>query len=94
MHTCGHKAVIVPDAGIATGENLALIKSKGHHYVCVSRAKIKDYKPLPGRLNVLMETKTKQEVLLKAIQTDNDNDYYLEVNSSAKAIKVGGEDIR
>lgn len=89
-HTCGHKAVIVLDAGIATEDNLALIKSKGHHYVCVSRAKGKDYKPVPERLNVILKTKTKQEVLLKAIQTQNNTDYYLEITSPAKTGKEQG----
>ena len=89
-HTCGHKAIVVLDAGIATEDNLALIKSKGHHYVCVSRAKVKDYKPVPERLNVIAETKTKQQVLLKAIQTENNTDYYLEITSPAKAGKEQG----
>lgn len=37
------RAVVVIDAGIATEENLELIKSKGYDYVCVSRSKIKNY---------------------------------------------------
>ena len=47
-HTCNHNAVIVLDAGIATEENLALIQREGYHYVCVSRAKLKDYS-IPNR---------------------------------------------
>src|SRR5665213_2367382 len=35
--------VVVMDAGIATEENLEIIKAKGYHYLCVSRAKLKDY---------------------------------------------------
>lgn len=83
-HTCNHKAVIVLDAGIATEENLDLIRSKGHHYVCVSRTKLKNYSIIQNRLHVLLETRTQQEVLLKAVQTSKNTDYYLEVTSEAK----------
>lgn len=105
-HTTNPKAIIVLDAGIATEENLTMIKSKGYHYVCVSRTKIKDYKPYEGRLNVLLETKSGQDVLLKAVHiekqsvvADNEKlvmnhgrptDYYLEVTSPAKAKKEQG----
>jgi len=37
------RAIVVLDAGIATEENLALIRANGYDYVCVSRTKIKDY---------------------------------------------------
>ncbi|MGH2645316.1 MAG: IS1634 family transposase, partial [Chitinophagaceae bacterium] len=105
-HTCNPKAIIGLDAGIATEENLAMIKNKGYHYVCVSRTKLKDYKPFDGRLNVLLETKSGQDVLLKAVhiekqsvepdskkpvmQYDPHTDYYLEVTSPAKAKKEQG----
>lgn len=42
--TGSQKPLIVLDAGIATKENLALIRSKGYHYLCVSRTKLKNYK--------------------------------------------------
>ncbi|MBK7468361.1 MAG: hypothetical protein IPJ43_17055 [Saprospiraceae bacterium] len=38
----GQKPVIVLDAGIATNQNLKLIRTKGYHYLCVSRQKIKN----------------------------------------------------
>ena len=37
-----------------------------------------------------METKSKQEIRLKAVQTDNETDFYLEVKSNAKAAKETG----
>lgn len=89
-HTCSHKAVVVLDAGIATEENLTLIQNKGYNYLCVSRTKLKDYSTVQDRLTVLLETKSKQEVRLKAIQTDSNTDYYLEVKSDAKAAKETG----
>lgn len=89
-HTVHRKAIIVLDAGIATGENLKLLQSKGYLYVCVSRTKLKDYAYVKGRLNVLLETRGKQEVLIKALETGVNTDYYLEVTSPAKALKEGG----
>ena len=90
-HTCkDRKAVIVLDAGIATEENLELIEAKGYKYLCVSRSKLKDYHPIQDRLTVLMETKSKQYVRLKAVSTEKNTDYYLEVKSPAKEMKETG----
>ncbi len=89
-HTCSHKAVVVLDAGIATEENLELIAQKGYNYLCVSRTKLKSYSTVKDKLTVLLETKSKQLVRLKAIQTDSNTDYYLEVKSDAKAAKETG----
>lgn len=89
-HTCAPKAVIVLDAGIATEENLQLIEAKGHKYLCVSRSKLKEYTVVKDRLTVLLETKSKQEVRLKAVKTDKNTDYYLQVKSKAKEHKEEG----
>ena len=89
-HTCSHKAVVVLDAGIATEENLELIAQKGYNYLCVSRTKLKNYSTVKDKLTVLLETKSKQLVRLKAIQTQTNTDYYLEVKSDAKAAKETG----
>jgi Transposase DDE domain len=86
----GKKAVIVLDAGIATDENLKLIEAKGFKYLCVSRSKIKDYEYVKNRLAVLLETKSKKEVRLRAITTAKSTDYYLEVKSEAKQLKEAG----
>jgi transposase len=77
-------SVVVMDAGIATEENLAMIRAKGYHYLCVSRAKLKDYQAASGRLTVLLETKSKRQVRLKAVSTNKNTDYYLEVASEDK----------
>jgi hypothetical protein len=91
LHTCkDRKAVIVLDAGIATEENLKLIEAKGYKYLCVSRSKLKDYQAVQDRLTVLMETKSKQYVRLKAVTTEKNTDYYLEVKSPAKEMKETG----
>jgi len=88
IHTCNHSnPVIVLDAGIATEQNLRLIEGKGYRYLCVSRSKIKEYESVKDRLTVLMETKSKQFIRLKAVTTAKNTDYYLEVKSNAKEKK-------
>jgi transposase len=89
-HTCAHKATVVLDAGIATEENLTLIQEKGYNYLCVSRTRLKNYTVVKDRDSVVMETKSKQKVHLKAVQTQSNTDYYLEVKSEAKAFKESG----
>lgn len=89
-HTCSHKPIVVLDAGIATQENLDLIKKKGYHYVCVSRTKIKNYTAVADKGTVLLQTKNKQEIQLKAVATEKHTDYFLEVTSAAKAKKEEG----
>ncbi|MEJ7589322.1 MAG: IS1634 family transposase [Ferruginibacter sp.] len=76
--------VVVMDAGIATEENLQMIRAKGYHYLCVSRARLKDYHAISGRLTVLLETKSKRQVRLKAVSNNKNTDYYLEVASEDK----------
>lgn len=82
--TNAQNPVVVMDAGIATEENLEMIRAKGHHYLCVSRTKLKDYQAISGRLTVLLETKTKRQVRLKAVSDNKNTDYYLEVLSEDK----------
>ena len=86
-HSAIKKAVVVLDAGIATQENLELIEQKGYQYVCVSRAKLKDYQALTHSMPVVIQTKAQHNVSLKAVSTVKNTDYYLEVTSQAKALK-------
>lgn len=82
--TNAQNPVVVMDAGIATEDNLKMIRSKGYHYLCVSRTKLKDYQAVSGRLTVLLETKSKRQVRLKAVSGNNKTDYYLKVASEDK----------
>lgn len=82
--TNAQNPVVVMDAGIATEDNLKMIRAKGYHYLCVSRTKLKDYQAISGRLTVLLETKSKRQVRLKAVSGNNKTDYYLEVASEDK----------
>jgi Transposase DDE domain len=81
------RAVVVIDAGIATDDNLELIKAKGYDYVCVSRSKIKDYSIDPqGKIKHLI-TKYNHFITLQKVQKQADTDYILKVKSTGKALK-------
>lgn len=88
--TGSNKPVVVLDAGIATKENLVIIRSKGYHYLCVSRTKLKNYVFDQSRLVVYLETKSKKEVVLKKILSPDHTDYCLEITSEMKAKKEQG----
>lgn len=81
------RALVIIDAGIATQENLELIKAKGYDYVCVSRSKIKDYTiNKDGAVRHLM-TKENQLITLQKIEKKDDTDYILKVKSTGKQAK-------
>jgi transposase len=88
--TGSQKPLIVLDAGIATKENLALIRSKRYHYLCVSRTKLKNYKFDTNSLVTYLETKSKKKVVLKKILTKDNTDFCIEINSEMKAVKERG----
>lgn len=80
------KPTVVMDAGIATEENLALLRQKGYTYVCVSRSQLKDYQPDPQN-QTLVETRNGQNVHLQMLQPEGQPDHWLRVHSQAKQQK-------
>ena len=84
LHSNSQQPVVVMDAGIATEENLMMIRDKGYHYLCVSRKRLKDYQAIPDRLTVVLETKSKRHVRIKAVRSPDNADYFLEVASQDK----------
>jgi hypothetical protein len=81
------KPIVVMDAGIATENNIALLKNKGYDYLCVSRTKVKNYVVDINSTPILITDKKEQPIELQKIKVDTDNDYYLRVKSHAKALK-------
>jgi Transposase DDE domain len=81
------RAMVVIDAGIATEENLTLLTEKGYDYLCVSRSKLKDYKPAEGCTPQHVVTKNNQTLGLQRVTNDSITDYYLEVKSPGKVLK-------
>jgi transposase len=84
LNTSATQPIVVMDAGIATEANLEMVKARGYHYLCVSRSKLKDYQAVAGRHIVSMETKSKRQVQLKAVTSEGQTDYYMEVASADK----------
>lgn len=86
--TGGAKPLVVMDAGIATEENLALLKEKGHGYLCVTRAKLKEY-TVAGTGTRPMETTDNRNnrVQLQEVAKEGCTDRYMYVRSEMKAVK-------
>ena len=80
------KALVVIDAGIATEENLKLIKKKGFNYLCVSRTKIKDYTLKEDGRTVTVLDSRRRPITLAEVAHEEGGDYYLRVNSPSKAM--------
>jgi len=83
---CEKKPVVVIDAGIATAENLQLLKSMGYHYVCVSRSRLKDYN-LASNGQVQIMDKRENPIEICWVERPEDDDQYLYVHSQLKAVK-------
>jgi transposase len=81
------KALVVIDAGIATDDNLAMIKRKGFDYMCVSRSSMKSYSVEAGATAVTVTDSKKQRIDLCRVKSDRNTDYYLKVESHAKQLK-------
>jgi hypothetical protein len=81
------RAIVVIDAGIATSENLALLKEKNYDYVCVSRSNIKKYHEVSTD-PVCVKDNRQRDIELREVTVENgDSEYYLKVDSSFKALK-------
>ncbi len=83
----GRKPIVVIDAGIATDDNLSMLKSKGYDYMCVSRSSLKDYHADTKATPVQITDKRKQPIELLKVRVDSDSDQYLWVKSQAKKMK-------
>lgn len=90
VSTSAAKPIVVMDAGIATEKNLETLTQKGYKYVVVSRAKIKDYKPVQQGKETYLLTKSKKIIRLQAVKTEKYTDSFLKVESEAKGLKEQG----
>jgi len=86
--TCtDRKPIVVIDAGIATDDNLAMLRGKGYAYMCVSRSSLKEYSADITARPVKIFDKRKQPIELLSIQVNGEDDQYLWVKSQAKKKK-------
>ncbi|HZH72640.1 MAG TPA: IS1634 family transposase [Mariniphaga sp.] len=83
----GRKPIVVIDAGIATDDNLLMLKNKGYDYMCVSRSSLKAYHTDITATPVQITDKRKQPIELLKVRADGDSDQYLWVKSQAKKMK-------
>jgi hypothetical protein len=81
------KALVVIDAGIATEDNLKMIREKGYDYMCVSRSTLKQYSQEANAPTVTVTDNKKQRIDLCRVKSDKNTDYYLKVESHAKELK-------
>jgi len=81
------KALVIIDAGIATDDNLKMIKEKGYDYLCVTRSSLKDYKIEAGVTTVTVTDNRRQKIELCKVKSDRNTDYYLKVESQTKEKK-------
>lgn len=84
------KPTIVIDAGIATKDNLALLKSKGFNYMCVARSGLNKYVIDTQSNPVKITDKKNQRLTLQKVTVKDTTDTWLLVNSEAKALKESG----
>jgi len=83
----GRKPIVVIDAGIATDDNLKMLKHKQYDYMCVSRSNLKEYKADTISTPVEIKDKRNQPIELMKVKVNNDDDRYLWVKSKSKALK-------
>ena len=82
------KPIVVIDAGIATEENLQMLKDKQYDYMCVSRSNLKEYHADTDSTPIIIKDKREQAIeLMKVTVDDGDTDNYLWIKSQAKALK-------
>lgn len=80
-------SIVVMDAGIATDENLSMLRDKGFDYICVRRGTLKDYHSQRDNHVVEVEDNKHQKIRLEKVVCENEQEYYLKIDSEAKRLK-------
>jgi len=88
LDTKGEQPIIVMDAGIATEDNLKIIRSSKYNYdyVCVSRSAPKDYAKLSAKAETVSDNRGNKIELTKA-SVDGKDDNFLHIKSDQKLKK-------
>ncbi len=81
----GRKPSVIMDAGIATQDNLRMLKQKGYNYICVSRSKLKDYQA--SGTPIKLHDKRNNPIEIQFVNKDGEEDSFLYVKSQMKAVK-------
>ena len=80
------KPVIVIDAGIATEDNLKMLREDKYDYLCVTRSKLKKYQVLSSEPVTIYDNR-KNIIKVQLISKPADTDTYLHVHSEQKEKK-------
>ncbi len=83
----GRKPIVVLDAGIATEDNIKLLKAKDYDYICVSRSKMKNYTVNADSTPIKIADKKNQPITLQKVSVEGCTDNFLHVLSEAKGLK-------
>ena len=88
LDTTGEKPIVVMDAGIATEDNLKIIRGSKYNYdyVCVSRSKPKDYNILNAETGCVTDNRGNEIELTKAT-VEGKEDKFLHIKSNQKLKK-------
>ena len=86
--------IVVLDAGIATEDNLKLLKENKFDYMCVSRSNMKKYSVDTDSKPIKIFDKKEQALTLQKITVAGNTDSWLRVHSQAKALKESGMNSR
>lgn len=86
--------IVVLDAGIATEDNLKLLKENKFDYMCVSRSGMSKYSVDTDSSPIKILDKKEQPITLQKVRVDNSSDTWLRVHSMGKALKESGMNSR
>ena len=86
--------IVVLDAGIATEDNLKLLKENKFDYMCVSRSGMSKYSVDTDSSPIKISDKKEQPITLQKVRVDNSSDTWLRVHSMGKALKESGMNSR
>jgi hypothetical protein len=88
------KPTIVLDAGIATEDNIKLLRKNNYDYICVSRSGMKKYTVDTASKPVQVFDKKEQPITLQKVKMEGCTDNYICVHSLAKQAKETGMNSR
>ncbi len=86
--------IVVLDAGIATEDNLKLLKKNKFDYMCVSRSGMSKYSVDTDSSPIKILDKKEQPITLQKVTVENSSDTWLRVHSMGKALKEAGMNSR
>jgi len=86
LYAIKEKPIVVMDAGIATEDNLEIVKQKKYDYICVNRTKPKQYTKLNNKAIILYDNRGNKIEVVKA-SVEGKSDTFLHIKSHQKILK-------